>query len=91
MHLVRLEGLTMLVNYITNIFLISLNIILYHVIFIKSLWISMLLVSKVLQSTEKLYTHPFNPVFFMLLAEKSPEIFPKCKRYFYILKSFALN
>ena len=51
----------------------------------------MLLVSKVLQSTEKLYTHPFNPVFFMLLAEKSPEIFPKCKRYFYILKSFALN
>ena len=27
----------------------------------------------------KLYTHPFNPVFFMLLAEKSHEIFPKHK------------
>ena len=27
----------------------------------------------------KSYTPPFNPVFFMLLAEKSPEVFPKLK------------
>ena len=25
------------------------------------------------------HTHPFNPVFCMLLAEKSPKIFPKHK------------
>ena len=29
--------------------------------------------------------------FFMLLAEKSPEIFPTHKRYFFISESFALN
>ena len=40
----------------------------------------------------------FNPVFFffffffsMLLAEKSTEIFPKHKEYFFISESFALN
>ena len=27
----------------------------------------------------------------MLLAEKSPEIFPKHKRYFFISETFALN
>ena len=38
------------------------------------------------------YTHPFNPVFFiMLLAKKSPEIFPKHKEYFFISESFALD
>ena len=31
----------------------------------------------------KSYTYRFNPVFFMLLAEKSPEIFPKHKAYFF--------
>ena len=52
--------------------------------FIKYLWISIKLpVSKVLQSIEKSFTHPFNPAFFfMLLAEKSSEIFPKHKGCF---------
>ena len=36
-------------------------------------------------------TYPFSPAFFMLLAEKSPEIFPKHKEYFAISESFALN
>ena len=36
----------------------------------------------------KSYTNPFNPVFLML-AEKSPEIFPK--GYFFISESFVLN
>ena len=38
-----------------------------------------------------MYTHPFNPVFFLLLAGKSPETFPKHKEYFFISESFALN
>ena len=37
------------------------------------------------------HTHPFNPVFSMLLAETSPEIFPKHKRCLFISESFALN
>ena len=54
----------------------------------KYLWISIiLLVSKTLQSTKKSYTHPFNPVSFVLLAEKSPDIFPKHKGYFVISES----
>ena len=51
---------------------------------------TILLVSKALQSIEN-YIHALNPVlfcfvlfFFMLLAEKSPEIFPKHKGYIYI-------
>ena len=40
---------------------------------------------------EKLYTHPFKPAFFMLLARKSPEIFPKDKGCFLIYESFVLN
>ena len=40
---------------------------------------------------EKLHMHPINPVYFILLAEKSPEIIPKDKGYFFISKSFALN
>ena len=60
---------------------------------------TILLVSKALQSIEN-YIHALNPVlfcfvlfFFMLLAEKSPEIFPKHKGYIYIFisESFALN
>ena len=58
----------------------------------KYLWISiLLLVSRALKSTENLHTDTFNPVIFMLLAEKFPEIFPKHKGYFFISESFALN
>ena len=40
------------------------NIILYHILFIKYLWISKIsLVSMRLKSTEKNFTTPFNPVF----------------------------
>ena len=47
------------------------------------MWISIiLLVPKALQSTEKSGPNPFNHVFFMLLAKKSPEIFPKHKGCF---------
>ena len=31
---------------------------------------------------EKSYTNPFNPVSFILLAEKSPDVFPKPKGRF---------
>ena len=41
--------------------------------------------------SRKSYTYPFNSVSFMLLAEKSPEIFRKHKGYFFISESFALN
>ena len=48
-----------------------------------------------LYNPRKLYTHPFNHVclllFFMLLAEKFPEVFPKHKGCFFISESFALN
>ena len=46
-----------------NVFLINPNNILYHVPFIKYLWISTIsLVSIGLKSTEKTFTTPFNPV-----------------------------
>ena len=35
--------------------------------------------------------YPFDPVFIMLLAEIYPEIFPKCKKYFFISESLSLN
>ena len=90
MHFGWLEGLAILVNNPINYFLINPNIILYHVFFIKYVRISIiLLVSKVVWSTENSYTHPFNPIFFMLLAP--PEIFPKRKGYFLIWESVALN
>ena len=61
-----------------NTFLINSNIILYHVPFIKYLWISkMSLASIGLKSTEKRITIHFNPVFFILLNVKSFEISPK--------------
>ena len=37
------------------------------------------------------YIHPFNPIFFFLIAEKSPEIFSKQKEYIFNSESFALN
>ena len=40
---------------------------------------------------EKSHMHPINPVYFIFIAEKSPEIIPKDKGYFFISKSFALN
>ena len=55
MHFVWLDALTMPVNNPINIFLINPNIILYHVPFIKYLWISEIsLVSIGLKSTEKI-------------------------------------
>ena len=35
--------------------------------------------------------NPFNPAFFILLVEKSPEIFPKHKRYFFSSESLAFK
>ena len=46
-----------------NIFLINPNVIIYHVLFIKYLWIStILLVSIRLKLTETNFTAPFNPI-----------------------------
>ena len=78
MHFVWLEALTMLLNNPINIFLINQNIILYHVLFIKYLWISKIsLLSIGLKSIKKHFTTPFNPAFFILLIVKSFEILPK--------------
>ena len=38
-----------------------------------------------------MYTHPFNPVFYMLIAEKSPEIFPKHKGCFFNFRIFSFE
>ena len=66
------------VDNLINIFLINPNIFLYHVPFIKYLWISKIsLVSIESKSTEKKFTTPFNPVFFMLSIIKSFQILPK--------------
>ena len=63
------------VNNPINIFLINSNIILHHVPFIKSLWISKIsLASIALKLTEKKITIPFNPVFLILLIEKPFEV-----------------
>ena len=62
MHSVWLDALTILINNPINIFLIKLNISLYHVPFIKYLWISKMLVSIGLTATEN--KPSFNPVFF---------------------------
>ena len=68
----------MSVNNPINIFLINPNI-LYHVYFIKYLWISKIsLVSIGLKSTEKKFPIPFNLVFVILLIVKSFKILPKC-------------
>ena len=66
------------VDNLINIFLINPNIFLYHVPFIKYLWISKIsLVSIESKSTEKKFTAPFNPVFFVLSIVKSFQILPK--------------
>ena len=60
----RFGPLTRPVNNTINIFLINPNIILYHVLFIKYLWISKIsLVSIWLISTEKKFTTTSNPIF----------------------------
>ena len=54
------------------------NIILYHVLFIKYLWISKIsLVPIGLKSAEKSFTTPFNPAFFILLIVRPFKIFSK--------------
>ena len=54
MHFVWLGSLTRPINNPINIFLINPNIILYHILFIKYLWISKIsLVSIGLKSAEK--------------------------------------
>ena len=61
-----------------NIFLINPNIISYHVLFIKYLWISQTwLVSIGLKSTEKYFTTPINHIFFILFIRKYFEKLPK--------------
>ena len=47
--------------------------------------------TKSLIINRKTVKRPFNAVFFMLLAKKSPETFPKHKGYFFISEYFALN
>ena len=79
MRFLWLDPLTRPVNNPINIFKINPNIILYHVLFIKYLWVSeILLVSIVSKSTEKTFASPFYPVFFFkLLIVKSFEMLPK--------------
>ena len=54
------------------------------------MWI-ILLASKEKNINKKIVNTSINYVFFMLLAEKSPEIFPIHNEYFFISESFALN
>ena len=81
MHYVWLDALTRPVNNPINIISISTNTILYHVLFIKYLWISKIsLVSTGLTSRGKNFSTPFNPVLFLsfaLLIVKSFETLPK--------------
>ena len=78
MHFLWLDELTMLVNNPINIFLFNPNIISYHVLLIKYLWISKIaLLSTGLKWMAKSLTTPFNPFFFMLSIVKSFEILPK--------------
>ena len=78
-----LDPLTRPVNNPINIFLINPDIILYHVIFIKYLWISKKSLALIrLKSTETKFTTPFIPgffclFFFILLNVISFEILPK--------------
>ena len=44
-----------------------------------------------LKPNEKSYTLPFNSFFFMLLAAKSVDAFPKNNEYVFILKFFCLK
>ena len=68
MHFVWLDPLTRPVNNPINIYLMNLSITLYHVLFIKYLWISKIsLVSIGLKSTEKKFATPFNTVFFHII------------------------
>ena len=39
----------------------------------------------------KIYTYPFNPVFFMLSIVKFFEILPKLNGYDFVFESFTLN
>ena len=56
---------------ISVFFLIEPNIVLYHVLFIKYLWISKILLGSIgLKSTEKKITTPLNPVFFYINNSK---------------------
>ena len=48
-------------------------------------------IAKIVDQTSTLCTGWVNPVFVMLLAEKSPEIIPKLKEDFFISESFTLN
>ena len=80
MHFVWFDPLTKPVNNPIKILIINPKIILHHVLFIKYLWISkILLISIGLNSTEKNFATPFNLFFFhiMLLIVKSYEILPK--------------
>ena len=82
----------MLINNPINTFLISPNNFSYYFPFIKYQWISkILLVSIGLKSTEKKFTLPFNPAFFILILVKSFETLPKHSVYSFISEAFALN
>ena len=66
-HFVWLDPLTRPVNNPINILLINTNVILYHVAFIKYLWVSKIpLVSIGLKLTEKNFGTHFNPAFYII-------------------------
>ena len=78
MHFVWSGQVTKLLNNPINTFLINPNIILYHALFIKYLWISKISLSSIgLKSTEQSFRTTFNHVFFILLIVKYFETLPK--------------
>ena len=87
-----LEVFTVLVNNTMNLLFNKFKHYFIFYFFIKCFWISIIkLILIILLSTEKSCTYPVNLVFFMLLAVKSLEIFPKHNNYGFISESFALN
>ena len=71
MNFVGLDPMTSPVDNAINIFLVSRNIVLYYVFFIKSLCISKnSLLSVGLKSTEKKFKRPFNLTFFHIISCK---------------------
>ena len=81
-------------NQWTGFYMISASIMkgLISCFFIKYLWILVRsIISEVLWLIEKLYTHPFNEVFFMLLTEKSLKRFPRHNGCIFIFFTLIWN
>ena len=87
-----LEVFTVLFNNTMNLLFNKFKHYFIFYFFIKCFWISIIkLILIILLSAKKSCTYPVNLVFFMLLAVKSLEIFPKHNSYGFISESFALN